>query len=187
MEGPEIKKQPPHQIPTRKSKGRISVKEAIRYTSMGAYYLGSAFLWIIMFMVTIDVVGRYFFNKPLYGSLEICEFLLAGTVLLGLAYTQHLRGQVTVELFFDKFSESTQQILKIFHILIGIGFFSIIAWQSGILAIETAQNNLTSDILKIPAWPFRLFVPIGSVLLVLELLLQLFEGYSEMIRDKREG
>lgn len=155
-----------------------ALERAIRIVSKATFYAGSALLMIIMFLVTIDVGGRYFFNRPLLGVLEISEFLLAGAVLLGMGYTQFLHGHVMAEVVYDRLSPKTQARLRIFHFVVGISIFGLVAWQSGVLAVDAWQNKLTSDVLQIPAWPFRFFVPIGASLLVLELFFELMENLA---------
>lgn len=155
-----------------------SLANAIRKVSKVSFYVGSGLLSVIMFLVTLDVTGRYLFNSPLLGSLEITQFLLAGAVLLGLAYTQDLHGNVDLELIYNRFPKRTQKTLDILSPIIGICLFTIVTWESGINAIEGWQKNLTSDVLRIPAWPFLLFVPVGTCLLVLVLCCQLFESLA---------
>ena len=157
------------------TQNRFSVRDIVRIVVKAAYYTGSGLLLIIMFMVTTDVVGRVLLNKPLWGVLEISEFLLAGAVLLGLGYTELLGGNIMVELIYDRLSPKRQNIMRIFYSLVGIGLYSVIAWASGILTFELMKAHLTSDVLKIPAWPFRAFVPVGAFLMVVVLLLKLFE------------
>lgn len=153
---------------------------AVRKVSRINFYIGSGLLFVIMILVTIDVTGRFFFHSPLLGALEITEFLLAGAVLLGLAYTQDLRGNVDLELFYARFSKPTQRFSDILAYLIGICLFAIVTWEGGINALEGWEKNLASDVLRIPAWPFLLFVPVGACLLVLVLCCQLFEFFGKM-------
>jgi TRAP-type C4-dicarboxylate transport system permease small subunit len=163
-------------------KGTIptGLARAVRKLSRLSFYFGSGLLFVIMFLVTIDVTGRFFFHSPLLGSLEITEFLLAGAVLLGLAYTQDLRGNVDLELFYNRLSRRAQRFSDILAYIIGIGIFMIVTWEGAINAFEGWEKNLASDVLRIPAWPFLLFVPVGACLLVLVLFCQLFESFSKM-------
>jgi TRAP-type C4-dicarboxylate transport system permease small subunit len=161
-------------------KGTIltGVAGAVRKASRVSFYVGSGLLFVIMFLVTIDVVGRFFFSSPLLGSLEITQFLLAGAVLLGLAYTQDLRGNVDLELFYNCFSKRVQRFSDILAYVIGIGLFTIVTWEGWNNALDGWEKNLASDVLRIPAWPFLLFVPVGAGLLVLVLFCQLFESFG---------
>ncbi len=168
------------------TQNRFSVRDIVRTIVKASYYTGSGLLLIIMFMVTTDVVGRALLNKPLWGVLEISEFLLAGAIMLGLGYTEFLGGNIMVELIYDRLSPKRQNIMRIFYNLVGIGLYSIITWASGILTFELMQAHLTSDVLKIPAWPFRAFVPVGAFLMVVVLLLKLFEDIQGL-RTRREN
>jgi TRAP-type C4-dicarboxylate transport system permease small subunit len=164
---------------------RWTAEEVIRVTAKTSYYTGTAFLLIIMLLINIDVIGRFFFNSPLWGVLEISEFMLAGCVLLGLGYTEFLGGNVMVELFYDRYSPLLKNIMRLFFSILGIGLYGVIAYTSGILTIDLFKANLTSDVLKIPAWPFRAFVPIGASLVVLVLLVKLFKDIKEL-RERRK-
>ena len=41
-----------------------------------ALYCGGAVLAVLMMVILIDVIGRYVFNSPLYGSLDLAVVLL---------------------------------------------------------------------------------------------------------------
>ena len=165
---------------------RLNASEVVRITSKAAYYLGSGLLLIIMLLVTIDVAGRYFLNKPLMGVLEISEFLLAGAVLLGLAHTELQGGNVNVELLYDRLSPQRQNIMRVFYSLIGIGLFGLMAWYSSGLTVKIMNAHMTSDVLKIPAWPFRAFVPVGASLLVLVFFIKLSRDCKELWRRRTD-
>ena len=59
-------------------------------------------LGALMFLGAIDVIGRYVFNYPIMGALEISQILLAALVFFGLAYTQMGRKHITVGLAYAK-------------------------------------------------------------------------------------
>jgi len=67
-----------------------------------------ALLAIMLFLGVTDVLGRYLFNRPVTGTLEIFEILLPGIVLLSLAYTQLNKAHIRVELLFNRFSSRLQ-------------------------------------------------------------------------------
>ena len=51
----------------------------------------------LMLITTGDVIGRGFFNKPIAGTFELSEYMLAIIILLGAAYTQQVKGHVAVD------------------------------------------------------------------------------------------
>lgn len=125
----------------------------------------------LMLITTTDVIGRGFFNKPLAGTLELSEYMLSIIILLGAAYTQQVKGHVGVNFLTKHFSARTQEILNIITTLAGMFIVSILVWQG---YTEGIHEKTVSDQLRVPQWPFRLLVPIGGILLLLELLADVF-------------
>ena len=66
----------------------------------------------LMLMTACDVLSRSFFNKPIAGTLELSEYMMAVIILLGAAYTQQVQGHVGVDFLTSKFSPRGQKICK---------------------------------------------------------------------------
>ena len=49
-------------------------------TSVLFRHVSALMLFLLMVLTCIDVLGRYFFNHPVYGGLELTEILLAGMI-----------------------------------------------------------------------------------------------------------
>ena len=56
---------------------------------------GLVLLWIVI-ITCVDVVGRYFFNSPLYAGAEIIKVSMAGVIFFSLPYmffkNEHIIG-----------------------------------------------------------------------------------------------
>ena len=52
------------------------IHKKMEWLSSNLSYLGSIALFAMMSLTTVDVVGRYFFNKPVLGAFELTEFLV---------------------------------------------------------------------------------------------------------------
>lgn len=61
--------------------------------------LAAVVLFCLMTLTCADVIGRYFFNSPVYGAFEITEMLLAGLIFSGLPLVTLRGDHVTVDLF----------------------------------------------------------------------------------------
>jgi TRAP-type transport system small permease protein len=57
----------------------------------------AAVLFAMMVLTCTDVIGRYFFNQPLYGAFEITEMLLAALIFAGLPLVTIRNDHVTVD------------------------------------------------------------------------------------------
>ena len=163
--------------------GTSPISKIIRGISKVTFYSSSAFLVVIMFLVTIDVTGRAFFDTPLLGTLELCEFMLACAIMLGLAHTQHVGGNVMVELLYERLPARMQKAMSILSLAVGIVIFVLMTWQGGVYAYTNWEADLTSDILKIPAWPALSSVPVGAALMTVELVMELMENLHNSVAE----
>ena len=80
-------------------------------------------------------MGRSFFNKPMAGSFELSEYLLAVIILFSAAYTQQVKGHVAVDFLTSRFSKKIQGTLQIFTTALCLLVVSIIVWQGFILGL----------------------------------------------------
>jgi TRAP-type C4-dicarboxylate transport system permease small subunit len=143
-------------------------RKAVNRASYGACFIGM-FLAIPLMLLTVgDVMGRSFFNKPIPGTFELSEYMLAVIVLLGAAYTQQVKGHVGVDFLTSRYSPRTQAVLQAVTTLAGLVIIAILVWQG---YLEGIHEKAVSDQLRVPQWPFKLLVAVGGLLLWLELLL----------------
>ena len=61
-------------------------------------YFAAVVLFCLMMLTCVDVVGRYFFSKPVPGGFEITEMLLAALIFAGLPLVTLRDDHVTVDL-----------------------------------------------------------------------------------------
>lgn len=137
-------------------------------------------LFLLMVLGASEVVGRFFFNRPIVAVLELSQIMQAMIVFLAWAYTTAERSHVRVELFVRSFSSRLQAILELVIAIVGIVLFGLIAWQAALKAVFYWESNMQVDVLFIPLAPFQLFLSIGAVLLCLELTAQMIELVPRM-------
>ena len=133
----------------------------------------------LMLLTTSDVIGRGFFRKPIPGSFELSEYMLAVFILLGAAYTQQVKGHVGVHFITSKLSPRLRAVCEIVTTVLSLFIIAIVIWQG---FLEGMRERTVSDMLRIPQYPFRLLVAIGGFLLWLELLIDLVSSIGKVIR-----
>jgi TRAP-type C4-dicarboxylate transport system permease small subunit len=143
--------------------------------------VGMSFIIPLMLLTTFDVVGRKFF-KPIPGSFELSEYILATFILLGAAYTQQVRGHVGVDFLTSRLSPRVRVVCEIITWILSLFIIAIVIWQGW---LEGIRERTVSDMLRIPQYPFRLLVAVGGFLLWLELLIDLISSIGKLKR--REG
>lgn len=156
-------------------------RKLIRKASTRACYAGMLLLAPLMALTVADVVGRSFFNKPIPGTFELSEYMLAVIVLLGAAYTQQVKGHVAVDFFTARCSHWTRAALDVLTGAASLFVVAILVWQGAVAGIA---EKAVSDQLRIPQWPFRLLVAAGGLLLWLELALDLIDSARNALGRK---
>jgi TRAP-type C4-dicarboxylate transport system permease small subunit len=123
-----------------------------------------------MLLTSADVFSRDLFDYPIPGTLELSQYILAVFILLGIAYTQQVKGYVEVTLLTSRLPPRARSILSIIATLLSLFIISILVWQGWVVGIE---ERTVSDMLRIPQYPFRILVAVAAFLTCLELLIDL--------------
>jgi TRAP-type C4-dicarboxylate transport system permease small subunit len=159
----------------------MNVKKGIQRLNLYASILGMSLLIPLMLLTTFDVIGRGFFRKPIPGSFELSEYILATFILLGAAYTQQVKGHVGVDFITSRLSPRVRAFCEILTTLLSLFIIAIVIWQG---FLEGIRERTVSDMLRIPQYPFRLLVALGGFLLWLELLIDLVSSTGKFIRSQ---
>ncbi|MDP6783307.1 MAG: TRAP transporter small permease, partial [Dehalococcoidia bacterium] len=67
----------------------------------------------IMIMVVVDVSGRYLFNKPIVGGIEIEQIMLAYLIFFSFAYALVVGGHVRMTLILDRFGRRLRLVAEL--------------------------------------------------------------------------
>ena len=134
--------------------------------------LGGIALLIMMSLITADSVGRYLFNHPISGVMEVTEsYLITTAVFLLLSYSYAQGANVRVEILTRHFPQSVRHWLEILHGFLGVLLFmsiAITAAKTGKVAF--VQGAVTGGVVATPIWPGYLVMVIGFILLVARII-----------------
>jgi TRAP-type C4-dicarboxylate transport system permease small subunit len=159
------------------------VKRTIQKLNRFISGVGAVFLIPLMLLTTGEVIGRNLLNRPIAGNVELSEYLLSVFILLGVAYTQQVKGYVGVSLVVSRLPFRGQMALNIVSTLLSLFIFVLLAWQGLIVGIE---EKTVSDMLRVPQHPFRLLVATAAFLTCLELLIDLADSFSKLFQRSSE-
>ena len=170
---------------------RISLMKVPEKTSAGLSWISkamgviAAFVLAFMMLLTVaDVIGRYFFNRPIKGTWELVGLLLVCAGTWGLAYCQMEKAHISITIMEGFFSRKVKASMGVLACLIGLGGFSLISWQSFLLAKKyfLLPRMDETDTLGLPFSPFILLLSIGTGMMVLMLVVDVIRSISEVLR-----
>ena len=133
-------------------------------------------VFMIMVLVTVDVVLRYVFLAPLSWTVEVSEYLLVAIAFLPACHVLFIGMHIEVDVFVERLSSEMRARTNIVKHVLGLIYCGILTWQSGKLAIRAYLGNWRSesgtDFILFPVYSL---VPVGGFLLTLGLLVLLLE------------
>lgn len=137
---------------------------------------GAALLFGACALSVYSVLGRWLFDEPVLGDVEMVQMACALAIAACLPYAQMKNAHVIVDFFTHKAPASWRQALdRLAALLLAIGA-AVIAWRSFVGAWEAWQSSESSMILGWPLWWSYLTLGPGFLLLALTALYTAWKG-----------
>lgn len=139
-------------------------------------------IMFLMFFASAEIIGRYLFNSPIHGHVEIVELLMAGIIFFGAAYTERTHGHVRMELFITKVlrgrSFHIAEVITTGAALFVFIYILIFATKSAWHAYQIAD---TTPDLYAPTWPSKFAIPLGCLILCVRFIIEIIQHLSQAI------
>lgn len=138
------------------------------------------FIILMMIHVCADIIGKFVFNFPIEGTLEIVSgYYMVGVIFFPLAYVSHHEGHIKVELFTQHMRPRPLAWLEAVIGIIGFVFMAWFCWQAVAESIhstvEGEQWETADDLVTI--WPSRWVMVVGIVLMTVYLLFRIVDEF----------
>ena len=148
-------------------------------------FLAGVILAFILLSVCLEVLMRYFLNRPLQWVVELTEYALLFITFLGTAWLLKREGHIKVDVFLTLFSPKAQAGLKIFSSLIGIIVSFALAWYGFEVSWEHFKDGIYNiTVLEFPKAPLLAIIPIGSLILLFQFIRRAYGSLVDL-RGKR--
>ena len=116
-------------------------------------YVAAMVMFGLMALTCVDVVGRYFLNRPVPGGFELTEILLAALIFAGLPLVSLRDEHVTVDLFDPVTPDWLFRIQHVVACAVGFACSGYLAWRLWLRAEYMDRAGETTAVLKIKlAW-----------------------------------
>jgi TRAP-type C4-dicarboxylate transport system permease small subunit len=157
------------------------LEKGIKKASSILNAIGMVILLALMLLGTADVLGRYLFNKPITGAVEMGQVMLAAMVFFAWGYTQVAKGHVNVELFTSRLRPRALATANFFAYFAGLVLFSLIVWHGALVAkVYWEGGRLVAAVVRWPLAPFQLLVSLGALVLCLVFIIQMLQLLPQM-------
>ena len=132
-------------------------------------FLAGIILVFIMLSVGLEVIVRYFFNRPMIWVTEVTECLLLYTTFLGTGWLLREEGHVKVDIILNRLKPRTTAFLGILSSLVGIFVSSMLTYYGMSLTWNYLRRGIyTPTAMEIPVAAIHVIIPIGSFMLLIQ-------------------
>jgi TRAP-type C4-dicarboxylate transport system permease small subunit len=142
-------------------------------------YIAAVLFGLMVLFVAADVVGRYFFSKPIKGDYEFVEVMTGLVISLSLAYALVVDQHVRVNILTSRCSQRIQVLSDILSYFSGLAVFTVASWQTIVYANSLRRTGLLIGVLPIPTYPFVYVVAVGFISLSLVFLVRFIHSLAQ--------
>jgi TRAP-type C4-dicarboxylate transport system permease small subunit len=131
-------------------------------------------IFALMLIGVVHVLGRKFFNLPVFGYIDVVEIMMAFLVFLGISYTERLGGHIRMELFVSYLRGRWLALFELAGVVLGLvlcGVLLVYSWDHAMRALYLGDSSIDA---QIPLWPSKIVVPVSLALLFVRLLISLW-------------
>jgi TRAP-type C4-dicarboxylate transport system permease small subunit len=131
--------------------------------------LAATLAFLLSFLVVADVIGRGVFGAPVKGTPEIVSMSIVIICFLQASYAIRSGGMLSVDLLPALLPTGARLALALLGCVLGMLFFGVIVYGGfdGFLHAWRSDEYEGEGALRIPTWPARLIVVVGSALAAL--------------------
>ena len=139
--------------------------------------VGAVWVFMIMGLITTDVVGRAFFNSPLFGVPEIVKISVVGLVWCQMAHTLRIGAHLRSTILLDRMPPAAQRVVEVVACILGAAMFALIVYSGWENMVESWRIGEFEgeDPVRVPTAPIRTVVLIGAALTAIQFLILLVE------------
>ena len=149
----------------------------------------AAWAFGLAFLVMANIIGRTVFDFPIYGTAEIVAASIVIVVFLQAGYAIRSRSLLQADFLVEHLPDKVQRTLLAIGYLLGAAFFLMIitgGWEESIASYVDGEYE-GEGALRVPSWPARWTVLIGSGLAMINYLVLAYIEVFELERLDPEG
>ena len=136
----------------------------------------AAWTFGLSFLVMANIIGRTYFDFPIYGTAEIVAASIVIVVFLQAGYAIRSRSMLKASFLVEHLPDKVQRTLLAIGYLLGAAFFLMIitgGWEESIASYVDGEYE-GEGALRVPSWPARWTVLIGSGIAMMNYLVMFY-------------
>ena len=137
---------------------------------------------LLMLYTTIDVAGRYLFDKPVPAAYEMTVMFLIYITYFGITLVQARGGHMRLGFLWEIAGPRGRALIDLLSVLIGLFIFGIATWQGWLWAIDAWKiGETTMGAYSVPLFPGRIALAIGATIFIGQYLIDLVKNFIILV------
>ncbi|SNT01990.1 TRAP transporter small permease subunit [Tropicimonas sediminicola] len=147
-------------------------------------WLGGLTIFVIMLLVTTEVLMRRLFNAPIQGQIDFIQMAMVTFSVLCISYCYRQAGHIRMDMLQKMARGRMGWATHLFATIVAL--FVVLAilpgtWAHFMRAWELGDTTIG---VGLPTWPSKLAVPVGLGILAARLMLELWVFGRLILNDK---
>jgi C4-dicarboxylate transporter DctQ subunit len=150
----------------------------------GCAWVAGILMMFSLIGVCVDVVMRYFFNRPIPGVLQFSEYILLYIPFLAAAYVLREDSHIRIDIILNKLSLRAQSLLNMVTSILGFLVLLILSYYGTRITLEYCQRKVpTLEHYKIPEFLVIMVIPVGTFLFAIQFIRKAYNHYRLIETD----
>ncbi|WP_085907325.1 TRAP transporter small permease [Kiloniella majae] len=116
---------------------------------------------LMMINSTANAIGRYAFDKSLYFSEELNQFLIVTITFIGFAYAVRMGRNIRMTALYDTFGPVAKKVVSTLISLTTAMLMFYLAYKAVFYVVELHEINRLSPALQLPVYTVYAIIPLG--------------------------
>jgi C4-dicarboxylate transporter, DctQ subunit len=160
-----------------------SLRKLGKYFDSLLKYLRVVTCLILVFItvsVCIEVVLRYFFNKPQVWVIELSEYGLLYMTFLAAGWVLKAKAHISIDLVVDRLKQRNRALFSIVHSILITGVSIVFIWY-GVRVTWSyfSKGTYNPTILEFPTAAILVVIPFGGLFLLVQAIREIISSVLE--------
>ena len=137
---------------------------------------------VLPFIMSYEVVMRYFFNKPTNWAVDFSEYILLFSTFLAAGWLLRKEEHIRLNLVVDILSKRTRSMINVFQSLLGTIACSLLLWSGLEATLDAiAKRTMIARALSFPKYIVLWIIPFGFLMLLIYFVKQGFNSFATLM------
>jgi C4-dicarboxylate transporter DctQ subunit len=152
---------------------------------MGFAWVAGLLMMFSLVAVCVDVVMRYFFNRPIPGVLQFSEYILLYIPFLAAAYVLRDDSHIKIDILLNRLNPRAQSLINLVTSILGFVVLLILTYYGAYITLDYYRRKVpTLEHFKIPEFLVIMVIPVGCFFFSVQFIRKAYGHYKSLGTDK---